>query len=254
MDHVRFARFAPLALASVGFGAMLAVGTGCHSSNASRTTATPVSPAPRTEHPAPAGGLPATGFYGDTLTLIRMPDGTLHGDFGEERGEQPVFSCGFLLQSTGPASPDGKVPVATWWPERELHGSGKDEVTLGTLILHGGSVSLQLPAQAHGGCWNVEPELDHGEEAEVGSVDPHPEWRSLRVVGQKLAFHHRPDANDVTKAYLVGGDTVALLDDSPGNGLWRHVQLVGWNGVRGKGWVQESGLLPWVVPSQKGHP
>lgn len=89
----------------------------------------------------------------------------------------------------------------TWWPDRELHGTEDDEVTKGTLTLRNGTAFLQLPKQAHGGCWRVEPELDEGEEIEVGTAVKHPEWKNLAVVASsRLDFHHRPDANDFTKA------------------------------------------------------
>jgi hypothetical protein len=225
---------------------LLAAASGCHKKPDQPTQAPTTLPA---AHPA-AAQQPQTGIYGDTLTLIRMPDGSLTGSFAEERGEQPSFSCGFLLQSAGPLSPEHRMPVTTWWPDRELNGGKDDGVTTGTLFVQGDSVSLQLPEQAHGGCWNVEPELDHGEVTEIGAGAPHPEWKSLRVVASsRLALHHRPDANDITKAYIVRGDILALLDTTPQDGVWHHVQLVAAGGPKGTGWVLDSGLMPWSVPA-----
>ncbi len=194
---------------------------------------------------------PITGSYGDILTLVQRADGSLIGSFKEEEDPGPAFSCGFLLQSRGPLSATGELPVVTWWPDRELNGGKDDEVTTGTLFLRGDSVSLQLPKQAHGGCWRVEPELDAGELFEVGSGQLHPEWKALRVVGSdKLPFHHQPDANDLTKAYVVRGDLLALLDTAPQDGVWHHVVLITSEGPKSTGWVLESGLLPWSVPNR----
>ena len=185
------------------------------------------------------------------LTLIQQPNGVLIGKFYEESGVGAQFSCGFLLQSTGPLSPAGELPIITWWPDRELNGGNDDEVSRGTLFVQDGSVSLKLPKSAHGGCWNVEPELNQGQQFDIGTGNPHPEWKSLRIVASnKLEFHHRPDANDFTKAYILKGDTLALLDTSPQNGVWRHVQLITAEGPKSTGWVLDSGLLPFTVPTR----
>lgn len=197
-----------------------------------------------------ASELPEAGLYGTTLTLIRQPGGGLIGSFDESSGEQPSFSCAFLIASAGPLSPEKRMPITTWWPDRELNGGTDDQVTTGTLFFQGGVVSLQLPEQAHGGCWNVEPELDHGEITEIGSGVPHPEWKAIRVVSaHKLPFHHSPDAKDASKAYLVHGDTIAVLNEAPTQGDFQHVQLLGPEGAKGSGWILNSGLLPWSIPA-----
>ncbi len=191
---------------------------------------------------------PASGLYGSSLTLIRNPNGSVMGSFFEDAG--PAVSCSFLLQSKGSISANGEMPISTWSPDRELHRTDNDELTSGTLVFRDDIISLQLPKKAHGGCWRVEPQLDNGEVFKVGTGKPHPDWKSLRIVASgKLELHHRPDANDLTKAYVVSGDVLAVLGTMPQDGLWHHVQLTTSEGPTATGWVPDSGLLPWSVPS-----
>src|SRR5579883_3007636 len=181
---------------------------------------------------------PVTGRY-DSVSIVVKSDGSIMGDFYDETGAGQ-FSCGFLLYS------DGKYKVVTWWPFQELGIKLGDNVVWGTLRFANDALFLQLPQHAHGGCWNVNPDLDQGQEVELDLMHPHPEWREIRVVKAKRAYLHKaPDLNDHTRAYVTEGDTVFVTEQ---RGKWLHVQYYTVELRESTGWVQESDLLPFRVP------
>jgi len=190
---------------------------------------------------------PITGRY-DSISIVAKSDGSIVGDFYDETGAGQ-FSCGFLLYSDGRPDADGKYKVVTWWPFKELGidlSRVGDNVAWGTLRFVNDALFLQLPKQAHGGCWNVNPDLDQGQEVALDLMHPHPEWKEIRVVKAEKAYLHKaPDLNDHARAYVIQGDTVFVTEQ---RGKWLHVQYYTVELRESTGWVQESDLLPFRVP------
>ena len=156
-----------------------------------------------------------SGIYGDGVLQLAVPpdNSTITGYFFDQTGAGQ-FSCGFLLYAVGPPSPDGTYKVSTWWPLHEFDPHlTDDELIIGQLRISGSSVILRLPKQAHGGCWNVNPELDQGEDVLLDRNSVEPTWHDQRVVlAQKLRLYPSPDAATPTHAYLVQGDVLNITE------------------------------------------
>ena len=193
---------------------------------------------------------PTSGFYGDhTLQLVAAPDGSFTASFFDETGASQ-FTCGFLLHSDGKPSTRGVYKIITWWPARELNGGDvDDEVVRGTLTASPKGLTLQLPKQAHGGCWNVNADLDQGHPVDLDrdNSPPQPTWQSLRVVKtQRVPLRQHPDPSATPRPYIVRGDVVLVTATQ---GSWLHVDYNSYTGGKTfTGWLQESDLLPTRIP------
>jgi hypothetical protein len=183
---------------------------------------------------------PQPGLY-DSLQLAVNPEtGVITGSFFDQTG-RGQFTCSFLLHSNGTPSADGVFRIVTWSP----NPSDDQEVVNGTLRFVGSSAVLKLPPKAHGGCWNVNPDLDHGEDTTLTFENAKP-WREERMVNASKAwFYNRPDESGKTAAYIVDGDVVAVIER---RGDWSHVDYVGSSGKIKDGWIQSKGLSPITPP------
>jgi len=193
---------------------------------------------------------PTSGFYGDhTLQLVASPDGSFTAAFYDETGAGK-FSCGFLLHGDGKPSAHGVYRIVTWWPDKELNGGSDDEVVPGTLTASPKGLTLQLPKQAHGGCWNVNFDLDHGNPVDLDrdkdTSTTSTTWQSLRVVKTpRASLRPQPDTAN-TRPYIVRGDVVLVTATQ---GSWLHVDYYSYTGGKTfTGWLQESDLLPVRIP------
>jgi hypothetical protein len=186
---------------------------------------------------------PTSGFYGDhTLQLVVAPNGSFTGNFFDETGGGQ-FTCGFLIKSTSPPSGDGTYKIVSWWPAKELGEPVDDEVVNGTLRVTADSLTLQLPKDAHGGCWNVNGELNNGEPVELAVDKPEPTWKSIRVVKTKrVPLRPQPSLSATSRPYIVQGNVVIVTEQQ---GPWLQVDYSSTMGGKTfTGWVQESDLLP----------
>ena len=192
-----------------------------------------------------------SGFYGDrTLQLVAAPDGSFIASFYDETGAGN-FTCGFLLHSDGHASAQGIYKIVTWWPYTDLDGKGPDEVVRGTITASPKGLTLQLPKQAHGGCWNVNGDLDQGNPVDLDRDKDNPPtattWQSLRVVKtSRVPLRPRPDPTLINRPYIVRGDVVIVTDTQ---GQWLHVLYYSFSTAKTfTGWLEESDLLPLRIP------
>ena len=197
------------------------------------------------------GQTPASGFYGEhTLQLVVAPDHSFTAAFYDETGGGK-FSCGFLLHSDGHPSAPNVYTVTTWWPDKELNGGNvDDEVVSGTLTTTPTGLTLQLPKSAHGGCWNVNADLDQGHPVDLERDKDTPAtstaWQSLRVIkSARVSLRPQPNATS-TRPYIVRGDVVLVTATQ---GPWLHVLYYSYMGGKSfTGWLQESELLPTHTP------
>jgi len=202
---------------------------------------------------------PTSGFYGDhSLQLVTAPDGSFTASFYDETGNGN-FTCAFLLHGDGHPSAHGVYKVVTWWPYTDLDGTGPDEVVRGTITASPKGLTLQLPKSAHGGCMNVNRDLDEGGPIDLNrdnerdldqnhTASPAPTtWQSLRVVKtSRVPLRPRPDPTLINRPYIVRGDVVIVTDTQ---GQWLHVLY--YANIGGKtftGWLEESDLLPIHTP------
>jgi hypothetical protein len=194
---------------------------------------------------------PTSGFYGDhTLQLVAAPDHSFTAAFYDETGGGK-FSCGFLIHSDGHPSAPNVYKIITWWPDKELNGGNvDDEVVPGTLTLTPTGLILQLPKQAHGGCWNVNADLDQGNDVDLDRDKDTPStsttWQSLRVIKTpRVSLRPQPNV-PATRPYIVRGDVVLVTATQ---GSWLHVLYYSYMGGKSfTGWLQESELLPTHTP------
>ncbi len=198
---------------------------------------------------------PTSGFYGGhTLQLVASPDGSFTAAFYDETGAGQ-FSCGFLLHSDGHPSAPNVYKIITWWPDEELNHGSDDEVVSGTLTTSPTGLKLQLPKQAHGGCWNVDTDLDQGHPVDLDrDADRDKDtpatsntWQSLRIVKtERVPLRPHPDPTIKTRPYIVRGNVVLVTDTE---GSWLHVLFYSYmSGKAFTGWLQESDLLPVRIP------
>jgi hypothetical protein len=198
----------------------------------------------------PHAQTPTSGFYGDhTLQLVAAPDHSFTAAFYDETGGGK-FSCGFLLHSTGHPSAPNVYTITTWWPYTDLDGKGPDEIISGTLTTTPTGLVLQLPKSAHGGCWNVNGELDQGEPVDLDRDKDTPStsttWQSLRVLkSPRVSLRPQPNV-PATRPYIVRGDVVLVTATK---GPWLHVLYYSYTGGKSfTGWLQESDLVPNHTP------
>jgi hypothetical protein len=196
---------------------------------------------------------PTSGFYGGhTLQLVASPDGSFTASFFDQTGAGQ-FTCGFLLHAHPQPAAHGTFNIVTWWPYHQLHGTGDNEVVRGTLRLSDTGLTLQLPAQAHGGCWNVNGDLDQGKPVDLDRDSPDPKapavqtWQALRVITtERVSLRPQPEASAPTRPYLVRGNVILV---TASQGPWLHVAYYSYNtGNTFTGWLQESDLLPNTIP------
>jgi hypothetical protein len=195
---------------------------------------------------------PTSRFYGDhTLQLVAAPNGSFTAHFYDET-QAGKFSCGFLLHSEGHPSTRNVYRITTWWPARELNGDDvEDEVVPRTLTVSPTGLILQLPKQAHGGCWNVNFDLDQGNPVDLDrdkdTPSSFPTWQTLRVVkSPRVSLRPQPDPTTNTRPYIVRGDVIFVTATQAS---WLHVIYCAAMGTKTfTGWLQESDLLPARIP------
>ncbi|MGA8940308.1 MAG: hypothetical protein WB439_14190 [Acidobacteriaceae bacterium] len=186
---------------------------------------------------------PISGFYGDhTLQLVAAPDGSFTGSFYDET-VAGQFTCGFLIKSTTPPSKDGVYKIISWWPAKELGEPVDDEVVNGTLRVSANRLTLQLPKDAHGGCWNVNADLNNGQPIDLDRDQAEPTWKALRVVkAKRVPLLHQPTPSAPSRPYIVQGDVVIVTGKQ---GSWLHIVYNAYSSSKTfTGWVQDSDLLP----------
>ena len=188
---------------------------------------------------------PTPGIYDSLQLAVNPATGIITGSFFDQTaGGQ--FTCGFLLYSDGKPSTDGVYRIITWSP----NPGDEQEIVSGILRFVGESAVLKLPKQAHGGCWNVNPELDRGEETTL-TFETRKAWREERMIkDQKVWFYSRPDRSAKTASYVVTGDSVAVTDR---RGDWLHVDYVGSSRKTKSGWIQNDGLYPVLPPKAQSE-
>lgn len=191
---------------------------------------------------APTTPAPKPGMYDSLQLAVNPATGVITGSFFDETG-MGQFTCGFFLYSDGRPSADGVYSVVTW---TSIQGVALERAK-GSLRFVNGSALLKLPARAHGGCWNVNPELDQGEDTLLDYQRPAP-WREERIVRDAKAwFYSRPDQSAKSAAYVVLDDAVAVLEE---RGDWLRVDYIGEYGKRRTGWMQKRSLSPLVPPPE----
>ena len=194
---------------------------------------------------------PTSGFYGDhTLQLVAAPDHSFTAAFYDET-VAGQFTCGFLLHSDGHPSAPNVYKIITWWPSNELNGDNVgDEVVPGTLTTSPTGLTLQLPKSAHGGCWNVNGDLDQGKPVDLDRDKDTPStsntWQSLRVI-KTPRVSLRPQPNiPATRPYIVRGNVVLVTATQ---GPWLHVLYYSYEGGKSfAGWLRQFDLLPIHIP------
>jgi hypothetical protein len=141
---------------------------------------------------APTRGL-APGIYDSVNWLLTPQRGSLRVHFliRPLAGSSHVFSFFVVMASLPPMA---HISSSHGRPIQK----NDQEIVTGILRFVGESAVLKLPKQAHGGCWNVNPELDRGEEM-IFTFETRKAWREERMIkDQKVWFYSRPDLSAKT--------------------------------------------------------
>jgi hypothetical protein len=192
---------------------------------------------------AEPGETEQSGNYQELMLAIDPKSGTLTGYYENGTGwdpeiQGPRFSCIFYVYGKKVGD---QYKIQTWFP-----GEKNPEVITGELRFLPREKGTEFPTlllrldQEHGGCWNVNPDLAKPEGSQLSLQNAAP-WIEVRVVQANRAhFFQKPDIAP-TKAYVVRGDGLGILEKKPG---W--VRAV----YRGKttGWVKETDIFPSLPP------
>lgn len=185
----------------------------------------------------------SSGNYQELMLAVNAKSGTVTGYYDNGTGwdseaQRPRFTCIFYLY--GKKIGD-KYKIQTWFP-----GDKDNEIITGDLHFLPKEKETDFPSlllrldREHGGCWNVNPSLVKPEGSQLSLQDTAP-WIEVRVVkANRTYFFQKPDIAP-TKAYVVRGDGLGVLEKKPG---W--VRAV----FRGKttGWVREADIYPSLPP------
>ncbi len=149
--------------------------------------------------------VPGSGNYGELSIAIDSVKKSITGYYENKTGENEQFSCIFLFTGNFKTFNDKTIEVNSFFPENN------NKIPGSITCKHVTDFSLILDDD-HGGCWNVQT---FKEDPIDFSLVKKESWIDIKIVkSNKVFFCDNPDETNKSKAYVLKGDCLKVLEYS----------------------------------------